>query len=253
MKKITIVFSLLMFTWACGGNDNPAPEKSLNDSSNQISSLSIDSSTSLANDFCAAQTRLQIVASALLSAYSAKGNGSDLNYCGGENMLSENKTNFDITLKDYCVNFRGQPFFLNGSISGATESGANFQSEISNLYITGDATDLTVNGKTTAGRADDMFITTLITDNITNENITLENVSLKKGELDFGFLTLPDQEKFEFKFIEHFNAELTQGQLYIYGTGDQLLIITASSGTISAVYQASKFDSGTPLDTRCGG
>lgn len=251
MKIILIVYLLLQFMWACGGSAPDTPEKSINEPPNEVTNINVETSTTLANSFCAAQTRLQMVASALLSAYSPKGNGSDLNYCGGENILSENKTNFDITIKDYCFNFRDQELILNGGITGATESGANFTSEIANLDITGDAVDLTITGNTTAGRADDMFFSALITDNVSGDDITLENVSLKKGELDFGYLTLPRLDKLEFKFIEYFNVELTQGQLYIYGTGDQLLIITAANGTITAAYHASKLDPGIPLDTTC--
>jgi hypothetical protein len=252
MKKMAIIFLLLQIMWACDGGNTPSSENPLDDSPNPVASLSVDGSTALANGFCATQTRLQIVGSALLSAYSAKDNGSDLNYCGGENMLSGDKNNFAITVKDYCFVFRDRQLILNGDIAGATESGANFVSEITNLDIVGDSVDLTTRGKTTAGRADDMFISTLISDNSSGEDISLEDVSLKKGELDFGYLTLPDLGRFEFKFIEHFNAELTRGQLYIYGIGDQLLIITAADGAITAVYKASKLDTGTSLNTTCG-
>lgn len=253
MKKPLIIVLLLQFLWACGGSNTPAGDNTLNTSENQATALSTDSSTALANAFCAAQTRLQMVSTSLLSAYSAKGNGSDLNYCGGESALTEDKPNFQIALKDYCVNFRGQQLILNGDIFGATESGSNFTSDISDLALTGKGVDLTINGKSTAGRADDMFITSVVTDNKAGEDIGLENISLKKGEFDFGYFTLPDVGRHEFKFIDYFNAELTQGQLFIYGEGEQLLIISADNGAITAVYKETKLDPGTLLNTSCGG
>jgi len=252
MKKLPVIVVLTQFLWACGGSNTPTDMKALNVANDQAVPLSINSSIALANGFCAVQTRLQMLSTSLLSAYSAKGNGSDLNYCGGESVLSENKPNFEITLNNYCVNFRGKHLTLNGKIFGATESGANFTSEIPDLALTGDGVDLTINGKTTAGRADDMFISSVVTDNIAGEDIGLENVSLKKGEFDFGYLTLPNLDRHEFKFITYFNAELTQGQLFIYGTGEQLLIISAENGAITAVYKETKLDPGTPLNTNCG-
>jgi hypothetical protein len=253
MKKASISFFLLFIMAACGGsNSNPSSNNTANSSLNETQPLSTDTSIALANGFCSAQTRLQMVATSLLSAFSVKDNGSDLNYCGGESILTGDKPTFDIAIKDYCVNYRGQQLTLNGNIAGTIESGANFTSKIPELDITGDGVDLTIKGKTTAGRADDMFISTIITDNLTSEDISLEDVSLKKGKLDFGYFTLPNLGRYKFQFIDYFNEELTQGLLYIYGVNDELLIISADNGTITAVYQKSKQDPGTTLDTSCG-
>lgn len=252
MKKVLIIIMLMQFVWACGDSNSPSEENATENSTNQNTDLNTDTSTLIANGFCSAQTQLQMVSTGLLSAYSVKGNGSDLNYCGGEISLSEDDPNFEIAINDYCFNFRDQQLTLNGNIIGAIESGANFTSKIPQLTITGEAVDLSISGETWDGRADDMFISIAVTDNISGETIALDEVSIKKGELDFGFITLADLGRFEFKFIEHFNAELTQGQLFFYGADEELVIITADNGTITVVYKASKLDPGTLLDSSCG-
>ena len=251
MKKISLVLVLLHLLWACGEGTTLPSEKPANDD-NQNVDLNTDTSTALANGFCAAQTQLQIVSTGLLSAYSVKGNGSDLNYCGGEIILSEDDPNFSIDINDYCFNFRGQQLTLNGNINGAIESGANFTSEIPQITITGDAVDLSLSGRTWDGRADDMFISIAIVDHISGNDTSLQNVSIKKGELDFGLVTFSDLGQYEFKFIEHFNAELTQGQLFFYGTGEELVIISADNGAITVVYKTTKQDPGTLIDSNCG-
>lgn len=252
MKKVLIIIMLMQFVWACGDSNTPAEENSTNTSTDQNGDLNTDTSTLVANGYCSAQTRLQMLSTGLLSAYSVKGNGSDLNYCGGDILLTEDDPNFEITINNYCFNFRDQQLTLNGNIIGAIESGANFTSEIPQLTITGEAVDLTISGETWDGRADDMFISITVTDNISGETITLDEVSIKKGELDFGFITLSDLGRFKFKFIEHFNAELTKGQLFFYGADEQLIIITAENGTMTVVYKESKLDPGTLLDENCG-
>ena len=254
MRRVLLDLVLMHFITACGEGNMPADDDNpANESSNQNADLHTDTSTALANGFCSAQTPLQIVSTGLLSAYSVKGNGSDLNYCGGNIMLTEDDPDFAITLDNYCFNFRNQQLTLNGDIIGTIESGANFTSEIQTLSVMGEAVDLSISGRSWDGRADDMFISITVNDNLTDEEIILEDVSIKKGELDFGYVTFSDLGRFEFKFIEHFNAELTQGQLFLYGAGEELIILTADNGTISAVYKQSKTDPGTPLDTNCSG
>ena len=251
MKKVLIIFLLIQFILACGESNSPGDENSVNETPSQNTDRNIDTATALANDFCAAQSQLQMVSAGLLSAYSVKGNGSDLNYCGGELILAENNPNFDISINEYCFNFRGQLLTLNGNIVGVIESGANFTSEIPEITLKGEEVDLFISGNTWDGRADDMFISVVVTDNISAEEIILEDVSIKKGELDFGYITFSDLNRFEFKFIEHFNAELTQGQLFFYGADEELVIITADNGTITVVHKDSKLDPGTLLDSNC--
>ena len=193
-----------------------------------------------------------MVSTGLLSAYSVKGNGSDLNYCGGEIILTEDNPDFDIAINDYCFNFRDVPLTLNGNIAGSIESGANFTSEIPEITIVGEEVDLSVSGRTWDGRADDMFINVEVTDNFSGKDIILEDVSIKKGELDFGYVTFSGLDRFEFKFIEHFNSELSQGQLFFYGNNEELVIITADNGAITVVYKESKLDPGTLIEANCG-
>jgi hypothetical protein len=251
MKRVLLALVLMQFITACGESNLPAEDNAANEPTHQNADLDNDTSTALANGFCSAQTQLQIVSTGLLSAYSVKGNGSDLNYCGGEILLTEDDPDFAIDINDYCFNFRNQPLTLNGDIIGAIESGANFTSEIQTLSVEGEAVDLSISGRTWDGRADDMFISITVSDNLTGEQITLEEVSIKKGELDFGYVTFSDLGRFEFKFIEHFNADLTQGQLFLYGTGEELVILTAENGEITVVYKQSKADPGTLLDSNC--
>jgi hypothetical protein len=251
MKQVLLVLLFLHLLSACGEGNVPANENPSEDSPSQTTDLNSDTSTALANEFCTAQTRLQMVSTALLSAYSVKGNGSDLNYCGGEIILTEDDPDFAIDINDYCFNFRDQPLTLNGKITGAIESGANFTSEIHELALTGEGVDTSLTGRTWDGRADDMFISITVSDNLSGEEIVLEDVSIKKGELDFGYITFADQERIEFKFIEHFNADLTQGQLFFYGTGEELIILTADNGVITVVHKQSKTDPGTLLESTC--
>ena len=252
MKKVLLIVLFIQFLWACGENYTPAEENPTNDQVKQDTDLNIETSPSLANSFCAAQTHLQMVSTGMLSAYSVKGNGSDLNYCGGDITLVEDGPNFDIAINDYCFTFRNQQLILNGDITGAIESGANFTSEFPEITLVGQGVDLTISGSTWDGRADDMFISVAIADNISGEEIALEDVSIKKGELDFGYITFSDWEHIKFQFIEHFNADLTQGQLFFYGNDDEQVIITADNGAITVVYKESKLDSGTLLEANCG-
>ena len=252
MKKVSVLLLLLFVFSACGDGGTVPDKSSTVEQQNQTSDLNTENSSALANNFCSAQTRLQMVATGLLSAYSVKSNGSDLNYCGGEIILGEDNPDFDISINEYCYIFRDQQLTLNGKIIGAVESGANFTSEIPEITLVGDNVDLTLSGRTWDGRADDMFISLVIADNISGEDIVLDEVSIKKGELDFGYITFSDLDRIKFKFIEHFNAELTQGQLFFYGNDDELVIITADNGTITVVYKESKLDPGTLLEANCG-
>jgi hypothetical protein len=251
MKQVLPVVLLLLLLSACGEGNAPADENANGDPTSENTDLNTDTSSALANEFCTAQTRLQMVSTGLLSAYSVKGNGSDLNYCGGEIILTEDDPDFAIAINDYCFNFRDQPLTLNGNITGAIESGANFTSEIHELALTGEGVDVSLSGRTWDGRADDMFISITVSDNLSGEDIALEDVSIKKGELDFGYITFGDQGRIEFKFIEHFNADLTQGQLFFYGAGEELVILTADNGTITVVHKQSKTDPGTLLESSC--
>jgi hypothetical protein len=251
MKKLLIALLLAQLVWGCGESNTPGNENITNEPFDKNPDFNSDTSTALANSFCEAQTHLQILSTGLLSAYSVKGNGSDLNYCGGEINLAEDDPNFEITINDYCVGFRDSQITLNGEIFGTIESGANFTSEVPELTLVGEGVDLSISGQTWDGRADDMFIDLTIVDNISGEIITLDDVSIKKGELDFGYMTFSDLGRFEFKFIEHFNAELTQGQLFFHGDGEKLVIISADNGSITVVYKASKSDPGTLLESNC--
>ena len=144
-------------------------------------------------------------------------------------------------------------------INGEVDSGANFFSEIEALSIEGDSINLSLDGKTRYGRVDDMWMYLNISDLVNNIEIGLEKTNIKhnsktqNGEFDLGFLVIPDVGKFYFKFINHFNPELTEGMLFIYGEGEQLIIISADNGTITVVYKEDKRDPGTLLtQTSCG-
>ena len=89
-----------------------------------------------------------------------------------------------------------------------------------------------------------MFLTLTITDNISAQQIVLEEVNIKKGEIDFGFFRFGDVGPYEFKFINHFNDDLTEGLLFIYGQGEELLILTAEDGGVSVVHKKDKRDPG---------
>jgi len=252
MKKYFLVLLALPLLWSCGDNNNSDISGTPKLSQNQQTDLNSKSATSLADSFCSHQTNLQILSTSLLSAFSVKDNSPDLNYCGGSIALNEDGLDFDVSINDYCVTARGQDVILNGSIVGTIESGANFTSDIPNISIVGDGIDLSVSGNTWDGRADDMFISLSILDNINATELLIDEVSIKKGELDFGYITFPDLGRFEFKFIEHFNAELTQGQLFIYGAAEEITIISADNGSLTVVYKESKLDPGVSLDSSCG-
>jgi len=174
----------------------------------------------------------------LLSAYAPKGNGSDLNYCGGENVFNENGADFTLELTNYCVQARGQQVILNGSISGSTESGSNFISSIiNNLSIVGNNVDLDISGNSWDGRANDNFMNLQITDNINSRALQIGDMSVKKGEFDFGTFSFDELNPVRFQFINHFNADNTEGLLFIYGNADDKLIISGDNGMITAVYR----------------
>ncbi|WP_455201007.1 hypothetical protein [Kaarinaea lacus] len=289
MKKIFLILFTLLFVWSCGDNtmvndqdpvtqdtdttlDTPqntttdpvdavvpdlpdAPEPPVPNMSNTLN----NKANAAASGFCESQKQLQILSTSLMSAYSSKGNGSDNYYCGGTASFTEDGMIFGIELTDYCVNARGQEVTLNGLINGEIESGANFTSDIVELTIEGEGVNLSLDGNTWDGRADDMFMNLNISDLANAIEISLEGVNIKhnsktkNGEFDLGYLNIPDVGKFYFKFIDHFNAELTKGMLFIYGEAEQLIIISADSGTITVVYKENKRDSGTLLtQTSCG-
>ncbi|WP_455204776.1 hypothetical protein [Kaarinaea lacus] len=256
MRHIVLASLLPIFIGACSGgntedNDGNNASQDTNISPGSLLELNANNSVALANQFCANRNMLQVLSTSLLSAYSVKDNGSDLNYCGGSIGLDEEGLNFDINISDYCVNARGQQVTLNGDISGATESGANFTSTINNLTIVGSTTNLSIDGTSWDGRADDMFISLNVFDHAKDEQLYIDDVSIKKGELDFGYITFSGMDATEFKFIDYFNAELTQGQVFFYGTNDEILILSADNGAITAVLKQSKTDSGTLLNTNC--
>ncbi|MCI0507774.1 MAG: hypothetical protein L0Z73_16920 [Gammaproteobacteria bacterium] len=272
MKKIFLLALVLPLICSCGDNstvasqdpgvldtpqdpavvpdlpDAPAPpEPNLSDT------LDSAKASAAASGFCDSQKQLQILSTSLLSAYASKGNGADSNYCGGSANFTENGPQFGIELTDYCVNARGQQVTLNGIINGATESGANFTSDIVELTIEGTGVNLSLDGNTWDGRADDMFMNLNISDLANTIEVGLEDVNIKNGEFDLGYLNLPNAGRFYFKFIDHFNADLTEGMLFIYGEGEQLIIISADSGTLTVVYKETRHDAGTLLtQTSCG-
>lgn len=257
MKKLFLLSFILTFVWSCG-NNSMSEDPGLNQGVDAVDTLGTTPITdtnvsAAASGFCESQRQLQILSTSLLSAYAVKGNGSDTNYCGGTSELIEDGMNFDINVDNYCVNARGQQVTMNAAISGAIESGANFTSDIHNLTVQGDGVDLEVTGNTWDGRADDMFMNLNISDLVNAINVGLEDVNIKNGEFDFGYLNLPDIGRFKFKFIEHFNADNTQGMLFIYGEQEQLVIISADNGNITVVYKKDKHDPGTLItETSCG-
>jgi len=260
MKKLFSLFLILPFTWSCGNNNVSSEQDMLTTDPGQTaniasSELNTDSNIAIASNFCSNETKLKMLSTSLLSAYAVKGNSADLNYCGGTSELSDNGGEFGITLTDYCVNFRGQQLIMNGTIDGVVDSGANFFSSIiPDLTISGENVDLSISGSTKYGRADDMFITIAVTDHMTDKQLQLQEVNIKKGEFDLGYFSFGDVGPYEFKFINHFNADLTEGMLFIYGTGEQLLILTAENGIITVVFKQDKHDPGTLLDVAsCNG
>ncbi|WP_455207412.1 hypothetical protein [Kaarinaea lacus] len=288
MKKIVLLVIFLPLLWSCGDgstmneqnpmNENPGtidtpqetvtqpvdavipnlPEAPEPPVPNLSSAISSSVASAAASGFCDSQKQLQVLSTSLISAYSPKGNGPDIYNCGGTANFTEDGMLFDIELTDYCVNARGHQVMLNGIIHGETDSGANFFSEIPELTIEGDGINLSLDGKTRYGRADDMFMDLNISDLVNNIEIGLEDVNIKhnsktkNGEFDLGYLNLPGVGKFYFKFITHFNADLTEGMLFIYGDGEQLIIISADNGSITVVYKENKSDPGTLLtQTSC--
>ena len=223
----------------------------------EVSPASLDANTNLAiaDNFCANETKFKLLSTSLLSAFSDKGRGntSDANYCGGTSALTENGSEFNITLTDYCVQFREQQVLLNGTIDGIIESGANFVSASADpdISITGEGVDLSIVGHTWDGRNDDMFLTLTITDNLSGHQIELGDTNIKKGEFDFGHFSFGAVGPYDFKFINHFNAELTEGQLFIYGSGEELLILTAENGIVTVVFKTDRHDPGVLVESNC--
>jgi len=284
MKKVFPFIFTLLFVWSCGDStlvneQDPmsedtdttidAPQNTATDpvdavvpdlpdapeppTPNLSNTLSNSRASAAASGFCESQKQLQILSTSLLSAFSSKGNGTDKNYCGGTTNFAEDGMMFDIELTDYCVNARGQQVTMNGLIKGEIESGANFTSDINELSVVGEGVNLSLDGNTWDGRADDMFMNLNISDLLNEIEISLEGVNIKKGEFDLGYLNIPGVGTFYFKFINHFNAEFTEGMLFIYGEGEQLIIVSADSGTITVVYKENKRDPGTLLtQTSCG-
>jgi len=259
-QNIVILIVSLFMLWSCGtSNTDPnatATSTNSNGTTTPVSSdLTTESNIAISSNFCSNETKFKMLSTSLLSAYTAKGNSSDTNYCGGSSAYSEDGANFKIVLDNYCVNFRGQQLTLNGTINGVTDSGTNFFSSIiPDLSITGDNVDLGINGTTKYGRADDMFLDITIKDNIAEKQIVFQDVNIKKGEFDLGFFSFDNVGPYEFKFIDHFNADLTAGMLFIYGTGEEYLILSADQGIITVVYKQDRHDPGTLLDVpSCNG
>lgn len=267
MKKLSILLISLFLVYACGNSSSEDPDNMQiaigtetggsgsggnTGSETPAADLNAETNLAIADNFCANETKFKLLSTSLLSAFSPKGNGSDMNYCGGTAELTENGLDFDITLTDYCVNFRGQQVFLNGTIDGTVESGANFVSSvIPDITITGDGVDMSFAGHTWDGRADDMFLNLVITDHTTGNSISLNETNIKKGEFDFGLFTFDEVGPYEFKFINHFNEDLTEGQLFIYGVGEELLILTAEEGIVTVVFKQDRHDPGVLVDSSC--
>lgn len=258
MKKLLLITLTLSILSSCGGTDSTtnsnidvSPSGVTNERTTTNNATDSGINLAIADNFCSNETKLKLLSTSLLSAFAVKGNGADLNYCGGSSeLLVTDSTNFNIILDNYCVNFRNQQAVLNGTINGTVESGANFVSSIiPNLTITGDNLNLSVTGTTYNGRADDMFISLSIEDKINNIETSLENVSIKKGELDFGLFSFNNVGPYEFKFIDHFNEDLTKGMLFIYGEGEELLILTAENGIVTVVHKLNKKDPGSLIDS----
>lgn len=263
MKKFSILLISLFFVYACGNGSSE--EENLMQSTDSGSSpgtsvggvapgdLNAQMNVAIADGFCANETNFKLLSTSLLSAFSSAGNHPDVNYCGGTAELVQiDDLNFDIHLTDYCVNFRGQQVLLNGMIDAQVESGANFVSSvISDLTITGEGVDMSFSGTTWDGRANDMFLDLTITDHTTGNSIDLDETNIKKGEFDLGLFSFDNVGPYEFKFINHFNADLTEGMLFIYGIGEELLILTAEEGIVTVVYKQDRHDPGTLVESSC--
>lgn len=263
MSKFLILVMLVFLLSACGGSSPNAlndtamdtatqePSSSNNTSSPSAGLMTTEQVAALANSFCLNQKKLQIISTSLLSAYTPTGNSADMNYCGGENLYSTLDSTFTLQLKDYCVSARGRDVLLNGSIAGATESGSNFTSSINSLNISANDLDLDITGNSYAGRADDNFVNLQIMDQMDGSELLMEEVSIKKGEFDFGYVTFDGLNRVKFKFITYFNADNTAGLLFIYGAGDDKIIISGDAGEITAVYSKDRHDPGTWVDLPC--
>ena len=256
----SIVFPLLSACGDGGGDptagDQVTTQQGLNGGngsggSTGVATIELSTATTIANAYCTNQRKLQLISASLLSAYSPKGNGTDTTKCGGENLYNDDGTNFSLQLNDYCIVNRGEKYTLNGSITGATESGSNFTSTIAGLSIQGKDVDLNISGDSYAGRADDNFVNLQILDNLTKAQYSIEKSSVKKGEFDFGDATFPQFASTHFQFITHFNEDNTEGLLYFYGSADDKIIISGDNGMITAIYSVDRHDSGTWLDLPC--
>ena len=268
MKKLLLFTFLIPLLWSCSnGSGGPNDSNAFTDVSDNSSGsgttepdvtpidVNMSMAANIADAFCLNQRKLQVMSTSLLSAFSPKGNQPDSNYCGGNAELMENGLDFEIHVNDYCVNARGQQVTLNGDIYGTVESGANFvTSQIEDLSIVGTGVDMVVVGNTWDGRDDDMFVNLDISDAVLNNQVGLEFVNIKKGEIDFGYFNFDGIGSVEFKFIKHFNDDNTEGQIFIYGEGEKLLILSGDNGVVTAVYQEDRHDPGTWVETtQCGG
>ena len=159
MKKILLLLALFLpFLWSCGNGssmnnqypmdggsdiiDTPQdttleepgstevpvlPDAPKSPDSNMSNALNISTASAAVSGFCDSQKQLQILSTSLMSAYSPKGNGPDIYYCGGTAHFTEDGALFDIELTDYCVNARGHQVMLNGMIHGKTDSGEGYK------------------------------------------------------------------------------------------------------------------------------
>lgn len=269
MSRLIHALIFIPIITACGNSGNPVdvtnPTNSNNvtNSSQGAGAVSSDPTTQAmyaeqiaqADGYCVNQKKMQIISTSLLSAYTPKGNGSDLNYCGGENVYKDDGTNFSLQLNNYCVNARGQQVVLNGHITGVTDSGTNFFSSIIDSLniknVNGTDIDWDIAGSTRDGRADDNFVDLQVIDNNDGSQLLLNDTSIKKGEFDFGDVTFDGLGQIPFKFIDYFNADNTAGLLFLYGQGEDYTVISGDNGMITAVYKKDRHDPGTWLDLPC--
>lgn len=267
MKKLLLISLLIPLLWSCsdGGNNDPdagnaqtgVADNSSGNTTPDVTPIDVTDlgmAANIADAFCLNQRKLRVMATSLLSAFSPKGNQPDANYCGGNAELMEDGLDFEIHVNDYCVEGHGQQVTVNGDIYGTVESGANFiTSQIQDLTIVGTGVDMVVVGNTWDGRDDDMFVNLDITDAVLNNQMALEFVNIKKGEIDFGYFNFEGIGSVEFKFIKHFNDDNTEGQIFIYGEGEKLLILSGDNGAVTAVYKQDRHDPGTWVETtQCG-
>lgn len=250
--QILVLSAVVPLLAACGGGGTPGDQiTAQQQGSGNIASADLSLQTSIADAYCKNQRKLQVISNTLLSAYAPKDNGVDAKYCGGENVYTVDGANFTLKLNNYCMDYRGEQYTLNASIAGSTDSGSNFISSISDFSITGKNVDLSFSGETWDGRADDNHVTLDVYDALTTTDYSISESSVKKGEFDFGNLSFPGFQSVAYKFITHFNADNTEGLLFIYGNADDKIIISADNGIITAVYSANKHDPGTWLELPC--